>query len=180
MEINTIIDGLEKLETASLYRTPKNPRELVDSWFNQFSHMPEDQFLSAVGEIIKLETVWPAIAIIYRYASNWKNDGHKKSKCPYCEDDGFLLIKTKGIDIAYACKCSVGKLRQANLKIASYESLGIPWPEIDKPARRSDKMTADNRKRIDGFLGRIGEEIPGGGRLNDEEITRHDTKRTMA
>ena len=161
MEINTIIDGLEKLETASLYRMPKNPRELVDAWFGQFQHMPESQFLSAIDEVVKLETVWPAIAVVYRYASNWKEDDRSKTKCPYCEDEGFLLIKSEGKDIAYACKCPVGKLRQANLKIASYESLGIPWPEVDdKPIRRSDKMTGANRSRIDEFLDRIGQEMP--------------------
>lgn len=159
MEINTVINGLEKLETASLYRAPKNPRELVDPWFEQFQHMPENQFLSAVDEIIKLETVWPAIAVVYRYASNWQ-EGESRKKCPYCEDGGFILIKTRGMHKAYACKCPVGKLRQANLRIASYESLGIPCLEIDdKPARRSDKMTTDNRRRINEFLERIGEEI---------------------
>jgi hypothetical protein len=155
MEIDTIINSLEKLEMASLYRTPKKPRELVDPWFEQFQHMPESQFLSAINEIIKLETVWPAIAVVYRYASNWQDD-ESKAKCPYCEDNGFVLIKTKNMNEAYACKCPVGKLRQANLRIASYESLGIPWPEIDdNPARRSDKMTADNRRQINVFLERI-------------------------
>lgn len=159
MEINIITEALGKLEKALLYRTPKNLKDIAATWFEQFQHMPEDQFLSAVDEIVKLETVWPAIAIIYRYASNWQSDETKK-KCSCCEDDGLLLIKSKGVNVAYACKCPAGRLRQANLKIASYESLGVPWPKIDdKPVRKSDKMTADNRKKIDEFLERIGGEI---------------------
>lgn len=160
MEINIITEALGKLESASLYRTPKDLKSVATPWFEQFQHMPETQFRSAIDEIIKLETVWPAIAIVYRYASNWQ-DGESKAKCSYCEDDGFVLIKSGGTHKAYACRCPVGKLRQANLGIASYESLGIPWPEIDdKPVRRSDKMTTDNQRQINEFLERIGGEMP--------------------
>lgn len=162
MEISVIIKALGKLESASLYRTPKDLTPFARPWFDQFQHMPENQFLSAIDEIIKLETVWPAIAVVYRYASNWQDD-ESKAKCPYCEDEGFLLIKSGGKNIAYACNCSAGQLRQTNLRIASYESLGIPWPEVDdKLVRRSDEMTAENRRRIDGFLGRIGCNMPEG------------------
>ena len=159
MEINTIIKTLKRLEAASLYRTPKDLEGIIEPWFNQFRNMPEDQFWFAIDEIIKKETVWPAIATVYRYTENWQKD-YAEKKCPYCEDGGLLLIKTKGMHEAYACKCPVGNLRQKNLKIAFYESLGIPWPEIDKLVRRSDKMTASNQKRIDEFLGRVGRKMP--------------------
>ena len=162
MEINVIIKTLNRLESASLFRMPKELEKVVEPWFNQFRNMPENQFWFAIDEIIKKETVWPAIATVYRYAENWQED-YAEKKCPHCDGTGVLLIKTKNMDIAYACKCPVGKLRQANLKIASYESLGIPWPELDnKPIRRSDKMSRENRSKVDSFLGRIGQEMPGG------------------
>jgi len=158
MEIDTIISGIEKLEKASLYRTPKKASELAGPWFEQFQYMPEAQFLSAIDEIIKLETTFPAIAVVHRYASNWSDD-EKRERCPYCNDAGIVLIKSDVKNVAYACRCQVGRLRQLNLKIASYESLGIPWPVLGEKPRRSDKMTADNFTRIRGFLEKVGREI---------------------
>lgn len=108
MEINTIIDGLEKLETASLYRTPNDLTKFVDSWKEEFENMPEKQFMFAINEIRKKETIWPPVAIIYRYAENWPGS-NKINALPWSESDGI-----------------------------------------------SKKMTADNRRRIDGFLERIG------------------------
>lgn len=160
MELEIIIECLEKLRSARLYRTPKDIKILLEPWFEQFETISSNQFRFAISEIISKETTWPAIATIYRYAENWQI-GYKEKTCPYCDGTGFLLIKSRGKDIAFACKCSTGKLRQRNLQIASYESLGIPWPEVNEKINYSRKMSKENRKRIDQFLGRIGEEMEG-------------------
>lgn len=158
MEIDVIIWALGKLETASLYRTPKDLQALGEPWFSEFRNMPEEQFKQAINKIRKTETSWPAISTIYKYAADW-TESRKKDVCFYCEDTGFLLFGSKGINTAYACKCPEGKLKQKNHGIASFESLGIPWPDIEK-SNFSKKMSKENRQLIDTFLRKIGEKIP--------------------
>ena len=160
MEIDTIIWALEKLRSSSLYRTPQDLTSLGEPWFTQFRNMPEDQFRHSIEEIVKNENSWPSISIILRYASAWSEPKRKKDVCPYCENTGVLLIKSKGKFIAYACNCPSGMAKRENTQIASYESLGIPWPEpIEKP-NFSKKMSRENKQLIDNFLGRIGGEMP--------------------
>ena len=172
MEIDTIIWALEKLKLASLYRTPQDLTPLGEPWFSEFRNIPEDQFRYAVDKIVKNETSWPSIAIIYKYASIWTESKRKKDTCSYCEDTGFLLVKSKEKFIAYACNCPEGTAKRENLKIASYESLGIPWPApIEKPSF-SKKMSKENRQLIDNFLGRIGGEMPVVDVVEDEALWR--------
>ena len=159
MAPETILNGLQSLQQAGLFRTPKKFGDIGEFWFQKFKNMPDSQYLFAINAIVDNESTWPSIATIYKYATNWTGDEKKEAKCPFCEGVGMLLIKSQSKDIAYSCKCVTGKLRQVNLKIASYKSLGIPWPEIDDKPTRSDKMTTDNQKRIDGFLERIGSKI---------------------
>ncbi len=159
MEIDAIVWALETLGSATMHRTPPDLTVLGEPWFTQFRNMPEAQFKRAIDEIVKTEISWPSVSVIYKYAEDWTDAKKGKDICPYCEGSGFLLIRSKGMGTAYACKCSKGKKVWKNLKIASYESLGIPWPKpIEKPSF-SKKMSKENRRLIDTFLGRIGEKI---------------------
>lgn len=166
MEIDAIVWALEKLGSVSLYRTPKDLQALGEPWFSEFRNIPEKQFKQIINEIIKIETSWPAISTIHKYISD-QEKSRKKVTCSYCEDTGFLLIKSKNKDIAYACKCEEGRKKRKNLGIMAYESLGIPWPVIEKPDFFK-KMSTKNRQLIDDFLGRIGQEMPEEGILEEE------------
>ena len=61
--------------------------KFVEPWREQFENMPDDQFMFAINEIRKKETIWPPIAIIYRYAENWPGDGKSKSDYPWDESE---------------------------------------------------------------------------------------------
>ena len=160
MKPETILDGLESLSKAKLSRAPTKFGDMAEFWLQKFNNMPDNQFIYAVDKIIESENSWPSISAILRYASAWSEPKRKKDVCPYCENTGFLLIKSKGKFIAYACNCPSGMAKRENTQIASYESLGIPWPEsIEKP-NFSKKMSKENRRLIDTFLGRIGGEMP--------------------
>lgn len=162
MKPETILDGLQSLKRSTLFRTPTKFGEIAEFWLQKFKNMPDSQFTHAINAITDNEGTWPSISTIYKHASTWTESRREKERdaCPYCEDAGFLLIRSKGTSTAYACKCNKGQKVWKNLKIASYESLGIPWPEpIEKPSS-SKKMSKENRRLIDTFLGKIGEEMP--------------------
>lgn len=160
MEIDVIIWALEKLKSVSLHKAPSDIQGLGEPWFTEFREMPKDQFKQAINEIIKAESSWPTIPIVHKYASIGLKSKKRKNVCPYCEDTGFLLIRSKGTSTTYACKCKVGQKVWKNLKIASYESLGIPWPEpIEKPSF-SKKMSKENKRLIDAFIGKTEKKIP--------------------
>ena len=156
MEINTIVEALQKLEGAGLYRTPKDMRILVDPWFSQFKDIPTEQFDFAINEIVRTETGWPAFAIVHQYASIWREDKPEKV-CLFCDNMGILLVKTKGCEVSYSCSCPIGELRHKNLGIPTYESLGIPWPETD--GHNNYKMGKDTRKRLESLKEYIGQDI---------------------
>lgn len=164
MKPDTVLKGLESLSKAGLARTPAKFGEVAEFWFRKFKNMSDSQFIRAVDAIIDNETAWPSISIIYKYASTSAEarKGKKGYACPCCEDTGFLLIKSKDKDIAYACKCGGGQRKRKNLGIMAYESLGLPWPIIEKP-NFLKKMSTKNRQLIDDFLGRIGQEMPENG-----------------
>lgn len=159
MEIDTIVWALEKLKSVSLHKTPHDIQKLGEPWFTEFREMPEKQFKQAINEIVKAESLWPTISMVHKYASTGAKPKKKKIACLYCEDAGFLLIKTQNKDAAYACKCSEGRKKWKNLGIMPYENLGIPWPKPMQPATASGKMSVQNRKMIDTFLDRVGQEM---------------------
>ena len=169
MKSDTVLEGLESLSKAGLVRTPAKFGEVAELWFRKFKNMSDSQFICAVDAIIDNETAWPSISIIYKYASTSAESrkGKKRYACPCCEDTGFLLIKSKNKDIAYACRCEEGQKKRENFGIMAYDFLGIPWPVIEKP-NFSKKMSMKNRQLIDNFLGRIGQEMPEKGPQEDE------------
>lgn len=171
MKSDTVLEGLESLSKAGLVRTPAKFGEVAELWFRKFKNMSDSQFIRAVDAIIDNETAWPSISIIYKYASTSAESRKRKERyaCPCCEDTGFLLIKSKNKDIAYACKCGEGQKRQKNFGIMAYKSLGLPWPVIEKPDFYK-KMSTKNRQLIDDFLGRIGQEMPGRGPQEENEL----------
>jgi len=172
MKPETILDGLQSLKKAGLFRTPKKFGEIAEFWLQKFKNMSDNQFTHAIDAITDNEGTWPSISTIYKHASTWAESRKEKDACPYCEDTGFLLIRSKGTSTAYACRCKMGQKIWKNQNIASYESLGIPWPEpIEKPSL-SKKMSKKNRRLIDTFLGRIGEKIPDVELLEEDPLPR--------
>ena len=172
MKPETILDGLEFLNKAKLSRTPLKFGDMAEFWFQKFNNMPDSQFVYAINAIIDNESSWPSISVVHKYASAWSESKKKKDICPYCEDTGFLLIKSKGKFIAYACNCPEGMAKRKNTEIASYESLGIPWPEPIEPPNFSKKMSKENRQLIDTFLGKIGDEMPMVAAVEDDALWR--------